>query len=73
MKVTKLKEEFKQLSAKQLEEKLEALRRDLFTLRLNSQTAHVKDHSQFKQLRKDIARVLTFMKQKETQNSKSKE
>ena len=65
MKVTKFKEELKNLHAQQLQEKLEELRRELFSLRLSTQTAHVKNYARFKQLRKDIARVMTFMKQKD--------
>ena len=59
--------ELKQLDIKQLREKLDQLRRELFSLRLNSQTAHVKDHSLFQKLRKDIARVLTTMHVNEAQ------
>ncbi len=59
--------ELKQLDIKQLREKLDQLRRELFSLRLNSQTAHVKDHSLFQKLRKDIARVLTIMHVNEAQ------
>lgn len=73
MKVTKIKQEFKQLDSKQLQEKLENLRRELFSIRLNAKTSHVKDYSQFKQLRKDIARVLTFMKQKDVQENEIKQ
>jgi len=65
MKVTKFKEELAQLSIAQLQEKLEHLQRDLFGLKLNARTSHVKNHAQFKQIRKDIARVMTFMNQKD--------
>ena len=65
MKITKIKEEFKQASVKELTEKLDSLRRDLFGLRLNSSTSHVKDYSQFKKLRKNIAQVSTYIKQAE--------
>ncbi len=58
MKVTKFKDELQQLDCLQLQEKLEQLRRELFSLRLNTITAHVKDYSQFKKLRRNIARVL---------------
>lgn len=64
MKVTKFNQELAQLSVAQLQEKLDQLRRELFSLKLNAQTSHVKNNSQFKQLRKDIARVLTFINQK---------
>jgi large subunit ribosomal protein L29 len=64
MKKENLKEEIKQLEHKELFAKLDALRRDLFSLRLNSSTSHVKDYSQFKKGRKNIARVLTLLRQK---------
>ncbi len=64
MKTNKIKDEFKQLEPKDLVLKLDALRRDLFSLRLNSSTSHVKDYSQFKKNRKNIARILTYLRQK---------
>jgi ribosomal protein L29 len=64
MKVNKLKDELKQLDLKGLIIKLDALRRDQFSLRLNSSTSHVKDYSQFEKGRKNIARVLTYLRQK---------
>jgi large subunit ribosomal protein L29 len=66
MKVTKFKEEINQMTPEQLQEKLEQLKRDSFSLRLNALTTHVKDYSQFSKLRKDIARVLTTLRQKQT-------
>jgi large subunit ribosomal protein L29 len=65
MKVTKFKEELKKLSTQQLQEKVDELRRELFSLRLSTQTAHVQNYAKFKQLRKDIARVMTFVNQKD--------
>ena len=64
MKKAEFKKELKQLNFDQLHEKLEGLRKSLFGLRLNSTTAHVKDYSQFKKFRKQIACVLTLMCQK---------
>lgn len=67
MKVNKFNNELKQQTPAQLTELLQQLRQKLFSLRLSSQTAHVKDSAQFEKLRKDIARVLTFMKKHEQQ------
>jgi ribosomal protein L29 len=64
MKVSKFKDEIKQLGIKELIIKLDALRRDQFSLRLNSSTAHVKDYSQFEKNRRNIARVLFSLRQK---------
>ena len=64
MKVTKFKDEIKQLGVRELIVKLDALRRDQFTLRLNSSTSHVKDYSQFEKNRRNIARILTSLRRK---------
>lgn len=63
MKNVEFKKELKSLTVEQLKEKLENLRKKLFSLRLNATTAHVKDYSQFKKLKKNIACVLTVMNQ----------
>ena len=59
-----VKNEIKNMGEKELIVKLDALRRELFTVRLNTTTAHVKDYSQFKKARKNIARVLTSLRLK---------
>lgn len=64
MKSTQFKEEIQKLEIKDLIVKLDALRREYFTLRLNSTTSHVKDYSEFKKARKNIARALTLLRQK---------
>lgn len=69
MKISKIKEEFAQMSVEQLTEKLENLRRELFSLRLNASTAHIKDYSQFKKMRRNIARTLTAIGQRINQNN----
>ena len=58
------KSELKGLDIKGLKEKADTLRRELLMLRLNAVSMHTKDYSQFKKLRKEIARVLTFLNQK---------
>ncbi|HZW61740.1 MAG TPA: 50S ribosomal protein L29 [Candidatus Babeliales bacterium] len=60
------KKELEQLSLSDLKVKIDALRRELFSLRINATTSHIKDYSQFKKLRKDIARALTYIKHKES-------
>lgn len=54
-------EKLNKLDAQQLKEKLEGFRRELFQLRLTSSTSAVRDISQFKKLRKNIARALTYL------------
>jgi ribosomal protein L29 len=64
MKVTNERQELRGISKEALQERVNLLRKQLFTLRLNAATAHVKDYSQFSSLRKAIARGLTYLKQK---------
>ena len=63
MKITQLRHDIKTLSAADLEQQADELRRELFTLRLNATTAHIKDYSQINKLRKHIARTLTQLRQ----------
>jgi len=71
MKKTNFKKELEQLDSGDLRVTLDQLRRNLFGLRLNSLTAHIKDYSQFKKLRKDIARIMTQLHKKECANVSS--
>jgi len=64
MKEINIKEELKSLNEQELKERLEVLRRERLNLVINVATAHVKDYSQFRKLRKNIARVLTYLRQK---------
>ena len=50
--MSKKNKQFSSFSLKELLEKLEESRKDLFTLRLSSGTNHIKDNSQFRKLRK---------------------
>lgn len=64
--------ELKQLSKDQLKEKLVEVRRDLMRLNTQRSTKTIPENpSQIKNLRKNIARILTFMKQKNTMEVKS--
>lgn len=65
MKIDKIKTELAQMSIVELKEKIDAIRRELFSLKLNAPTAHIKDYSSFKKLRKHIARSLTALRQKQ--------
>ena len=64
MKIRKFKEELKQDNVQALAVKVDAARRELFRLKINVATAHVKDYSQFKKSRRNIARILTYLRQK---------
>jgi len=63
MKYTDDLKKLKEMNLGELVVQLASLRRDLFNIRLNATTAHVKDYSQFKKMRKDIARVQTVIRQ----------
>lgn len=66
MKTSEFKKELEKSETAQLHEKLDALRRDLFSLKLNESTTHIKDYSQFKKIKANIARILTSIRAKET-------
>lgn len=68
MKKINEKKDLKTSSLEELHEKLDNARRMRFSLELNSATAHIKDYSQFKQMRKNIARILTELRQRELQS-----
>lgn len=68
MKKINFKKQLEQLDSNDLRATLDQLRRNLFGLRLNSLTAHIKDYSQFKKLRKNIARILTQLHKTECAN-----
>ena len=64
MKLKELKQELQKMDSPQLKEKVDVLRRELFGLRLNATTSHVKDYSQLTKLKRGIAMGLTYMTQK---------
>ena len=55
--------ELQSLNAQEVAEKVNGWRKELFGLRLSAATNPVKDLSQFKKLRKNIARGLTVLSQ----------
>lgn len=62
--MNKLKNELKNLPLQDLALKIDELRKTLFSLKLQDVSTGVKDKAQFTKLRKDIARALTYMRQK---------
>lgn len=62
--MNKKNQELKALAPQELIVKIDALRRELFSLRLHGATSPVKDNTQFRKLRKDIARALTCLREK---------
>ena len=53
-----------QLSVEDLQKRLDSTRQDLFGMRVNAVSSPVKDYSQYKKLRKQVARLLTAIKLK---------
>ncbi len=66
-------QELRAMSLEELQQQVEDLRRALFSLRLSATTSHIKDFSQFKKLRRNIARSLSVLSAKQGVSSKHKE
>lgn len=60
--------EIRELSAKDLQERLDAERANLDQLKMNHAISPLEDSSQIKKARKNIARMLTVLSQLENQN-----
>lgn len=57
--------DLKKMDATALKQEVESLKKELFNLKLSKITGQVKDVSQFRKLKLQIARALTFLKQHE--------
>ena len=58
-------EELRQLSIPELKEKLRELREELFNLRFQKSIHQLENPMRIKQVKRDIARVLTVIREKE--------
>ena len=65
MKAKEIKE-IRGLSVEKLEEKLQALKKDLFMLRMQHATNQLDNPMQIAAVKKDIARIKTIIREKET-------
>ena len=65
MKAKEIKE-IRGLSAEKLEEKLQGLKKDLFMLRMQHATNQLDNPMQIAAVKKDIARIKTILREKET-------
>ena len=61
--------ELKEMTNDELEAKLKALKSELFNLRFSHATGQLANTMKINNTKYDIARVLTIMKQRESQNS----
>jgi len=57
--------ELKELNKAKLDEKLAQSRQELFNLRFQHATAQLENTQRMKQVKRDIARILTVMREKE--------
>jgi ribosomal protein L29 len=64
MKITKIKNELKNLPVDQLLARREIISKELFNLRLQAKSGHIKDNALLGKMRKLIARINTFIAQK---------
>ena len=65
MKAKEIKE-VRSLSVEKLEEKLQELKKDLFMLRMQHATNQLENPMQIAAVKKDIARIKTIIREKET-------
>ena len=65
MKAKEIKE-IRSLSVEKLEEKLQELKKDLFMLRMQHATNQLDNPLQIAAVKKDIARIKTIIREKET-------
>ena len=65
MKAKEIKE-IRGMSVEQLEEKLQELKKDLFMLRMQHATNQLDNPMQIAAVKKDIARIKTIIREKET-------
>lgn len=59
------KKELKNLDVEALKQEAASLKKELFNLKLTKITGQLKDLSQFRKLRVQIARTLTYLNQKQ--------
>ena len=65
MKAKEIKE-IRGMSVEKLEEKLQGLKKDLFMLRMQHATNQLDNPMQIASVKKDIARIKTIIREKET-------
>ena len=68
---TETLKEFRKMAKDQLAEREQELRTELFKLRTTNATEKVKDNSQFRKIKKDIARIKTLQREQETKETKT--
>ena len=54
----------RELTTREIEEKLTATKEEMFNLRFQLVTGHLEDHAKVKKLRRDIAQLYTILAQR---------
>lgn len=62
--------EMRERQTSELSEEIEKLRKEAFELRLKSATESVANPSRFRQIRRDVARLKTLLRERELQQAK---
>jgi len=63
--------ELRELTTEELEQKIGELKRELFNLRFQLATGQLENHMRIKQVRKDIARAKTILRERELEEMKA--
>lgn len=62
-------ETLKDLTAEELFDKEKDMRKELFNLRFQAAIGHIENTNRFKEVRREIARILTVMKMQKSEPS----
>lgn len=63
--------DLKDLTVDQIHDELKKLKKEQFNLRFQAATGQLENTARFRQIRRDVARLKTFQKQKETEAAKA--
>lgn len=66
-------DEIRHLDITDIKQKIDTLEKELYNLRYQSQTSRVEKPHRFKELRREIARCKTIVKEKEIQNARKEQ
>ena len=58
-------EDLKKQTEGELKEQLESLKKELYKIRVTSQTGRIEKVGEFQRIKKDVARILTILKEKQ--------
>ncbi len=64
--------ELQGLSSEELVQKQQAFKKDIFDLNYQRRTGNVEKPSRFRMLKRDIARIMTVLRERELQNERNR-